>query len=230
MNAPSKKQLLVISDLHLLSERSIFTLNLQPLYNIISNKNILVLNGDIFDLKWSIIKKEKVSEYINAFFKKCSELADEVYFIYGNHESYTEQKILIENAVKNLDNVKTYEHYFIFNEHFFTHSDLEIGKKPARSFKPKMHYKNKTISKIYGFIIFLRIGNLVAKFFTANYCAPKLHSHNKSIIEQNNIKNVYFGHTHLPFNNYIYNEITFSNTGSAVKYMGFNPIIVEYEN
>jgi len=41
------------------------------------------------------------------------------------------------------------------------------------------------------------------------------------------VRDCYFGHTHLPFSNYRHGGVSFHNTGSAIRGMGFNPILFE---
>lgn len=47
--------------------------------------------------------------------------------------------------------------------------------------------------------------------------------------ELEGVSNCYFGHTHVPFSNHRHNVVTYFNTSSGIRGMGFNPQTFEID-
>lgn len=91
--------------------------------------------------------------------------------------------------------------------------------------------KGGFLNSIYDLVIMLRIHKLIRFVMTPNYCVKKIMS---SIRRYNfegleDVRHIYFGHTHNPFDGFLHEEVYFHNTGSAIKHLETNLLEVSYE-
>jgi len=47
--------------------------------------------------------------------------------------------------------------------------------------------------------------------------------------ELENVSKCYFGHSQMPFSSHLHDGVTYFNTGSGIRGMGFNPITFEVD-
>lgn len=229
-----KKHGIVISDLHLFTTKSIGHQKIvNRLKYHLKSKNFCVLNGDIFDFEWSKFKtinmaydkSVKFLDKICQHFSKCH-----FYFIAGNHDcddAFIRQ--LTKAKIKNLTICET---HLILKRKLFLHGDLVFKSDPnpfERPIHSTSHVRSKFMNMLYDLVLFLRIHKIIKRFFGPRFCARKItkaiNKNSKKFLKD--IDDIYFGHTHNSFNNYLFKKIRFHNSGSGVKYLDMNIIEVE---
>ena len=80
---------LVISDLHLFAGRSDGSILFEGIHSQLSSVDLLVLNGDTFDFRWSHFNSDEESiaaalQWLDDLREKFPDL--EIYYVLGNHD------------------------------------------------------------------------------------------------------------------------------------------------
>ena len=106
------KRGLVISDLHLFSSRSDGFSLMDKIWNDLRKLDVLVLNGDIFDFRWSQLTSEE--ETINEALKwlqKVVEISDDIqiHYIIGNHDCIVDFTKSIKEFSKNYPHLEIHD-------------------------------------------------------------------------------------------------------------------------
>ena len=228
-----QKKTLVISDLHIFSPASSYARHSEHIHQLIKESEVCILNGDIFDFKRSTIGS--VSETI----PHASRILDSMlsanlnckfHYILGNQE-YIEMFL---NTLKDLpaDRFQVHPDILRIEDKIFLHGDIATTQNislPITETRTRLllSERDELSAKLARIIVALRL-NLVAylthskeQIASRIYQYLALHYKNDLILA----KEIYFGHTHVPFNNFELNGIKFFNTGSTIKNMRFEPIV-----
>lgn len=223
----------VISDLHLCTSRTNGLVEAQ-IEDLARYSDFCILNGDIFDFKWSTNStiEEGVDGAISWIIKLCEKHPDcRFYYILGNHDCLLDFVLKLDSI--QCDNFSYHRTHLFLNDILFLHGDLPLNDDNPfyRLLVEEQKKKGGFLNLLYDTVINLRIHKVVHGMITPNYCVKKIISairkHNPEVL--NDIKHVYFGHTHTPFSNFLYKGIYFHNTGSAIKHLKTNPLEVSYE-
>ena len=112
---------LVVSDLHLLAKRSVGEALLGEIEPLLERCEVLVLNGDTFDFRWSTMENEAAS--IAAAIAWVEEWAfrfegREMHFIEGNHDCLGEFRERLDSLAESLPQVQVHEQYLCLGDEF----------------------------------------------------------------------------------------------------------------
>ncbi len=227
---------IVVSDLHLFTRRSGLTSLVQALPRDNNGLQYLVLNGDIFDFRWSTFRDNKTT-VMNAvtclkdLLKKNS--FHEVHYVVGNHDCHI-------NFISELDKVENGTPSFFVHRYFmkmqdrlFLHGDCcnrlithqqlmsqrqkweQDARRPDWQARAYALADSISLTKLFHTIYFPK--KVVAR--RALYYMKSLPG---SLPE--GIAQVYLGHSHIPFKNYPYQGYCFNNSGSGIRGMGYEPV------
>lgn len=226
---------IVLSDLHLFTKRA---KNITPEYiaDLCVEADYCILNGDIFDFKWSIYPTfNETAAQASLFLIRLCNLVPEctIYYVLGNHDCSPDFMSVLETI--GCDNFTWNATHVHIDRHLFIHGDLPMagGDVFVRTIKDayRIHGQAKSAHLMYQLVVSLRLHHIASMTMIPRLCARLLYNaieqSNPSLL--NNIDHVYFGHTHHAFKNYRYKGIYFHNTGSAVMHTDFNPIEVKHE-
>lgn len=230
---------IVISDLHLFARRSRGAARFDSLRSKLSSAEVLVLNGDIFDFRWSTLGKH--DETLPAAVKWLRDLAGDfpecqVHFIVGNHDCTTAFLEELSRLADDLPCFEWHEYLLRLGPALFFHGDCAhrpMDHQALRRFRRKWQGNwrcGPALSAAYLCADRLGITRRVHEWHfprhkTVERIAYYLDHASPDWREQT--RHCYFGHTHLPFSNYEYDGIQFHNTGSAIFNLDFNPITFE---
>lgn len=226
---------IVLSDLHLFTKRA-KTITPDYIAGLCGKADYCILNGDIFDFKWSIYPTfDETAAQAASFLRSLCRLVPEchIYYVLGNHDCSPDFMTILEAI--NCDNFTWNATHVHIDRHLFIHGDLPMTGDDVfnRTIKNAhlIHGQAKSAHMIYQLAVSLRLHRIASMTMIPRLCSSLVYN----AIEQSNpsllheIDHVYFGHTHHAFENYRYKGIYFHNTGSAVMHTDFNPIEVTHE-
>lgn len=230
---------IVVSDLHLFARRSRGPAQLDSIRTKLSEAEVLVLNGDTFDFRWSTVGNQ--AETLLAAIQWLRNLAGEfpncqIHFIVGNHDCVPSFRGELTRFASSSRRFQWHEHLLRLGSALFVHGDCahrRMNGDGLTRFRENWERDwrwNPTMAVAYECVDRLGITKRV----------HELHFPRQKTIERltfyldsshpgwrETTRDCYFGHTHLPFVNHEHNGIRFHNTGSAIHHQEFNPICFE---
>lgn len=222
----------VVSDLHIFAERSRIEEYDSIIISHAATSDFMVLDGDIFDFEWTMLASvESTVKHAVAWLESLVENhpACQFYYILGNHDSHPLFVRELQNIRK--PNFQWSENYFIIGDNLFIHGDVRNLDPQLRrkDIKHPVQPRGRFLSRTYEVVLKSGVHNLA--YFTHNrhVSVRVLYSKLKKsgLLDRHNIKHVYFGHTHFPFNDMRFRNITFHNTGTIVKGFKTNFIVLD---
>ena len=227
----------VFSDLHLFSRRSVAESYLDQIRQTASSADVLVLNGDIFDFRWSVLpsKEESVERAIQwmrefaASFPACR-----LHYILGNHDSLPQFREKLSALAIEKSNLTLYESHLKLGSHLFLHGDICDGGttlEELRSYRKKfseLRPKGKLWNDAYMLIFHLGLQKTVYFLHPRKKLAEKIRTYLDSTDQRilENVTDIYFGHTHAAFERFQHDGLCYHNTGCALRGLAFR--IVEF--
>jgi len=226
----------VVSDLHLLAQRSVAAEHVEAMHAAAAAADFFVLNGDIFDFRWSALPTvaESVAaaaEWLRAFVARHRECR----FIYvlGNHDgvqAWAERVAVLAGEIPNLE---CHASHVRINGALFLHGDLALDNHRltslARTIPPAEPIKSAGWKLAYRLLVATRAHRCLVAIRGKSRCARRLfralNGNGKHALA--GVTNIYFGHSHVPFSGYAHEGITFHNTGSAIRGLWFNMLRVQ---
>jgi UDP-2,3-diacylglucosamine pyrophosphatase LpxH len=227
---------LVVSDLHLFARRSHGADCIKALRPELASARVLVLNGDIFDFRWSTLEDvdttalaavDWLRELLNSF-PQC-----EVHYVIGNHDCLRRFRERIAALARAESRLRCHEHGVRFGTLLFLHGDCAHRKMDPGGLRryrscwddDRQHGGLKTRA----YLVADRLG--ITRFtherwFPRQQTVERIaHYLDRACPDwRGAIRDCYFGHTHLPFSEHHHDGVTFHNTGSAIRGLDFNPM------
>ncbi len=225
----------VISDLHMFTERSVAPIYQDAIYKAASEADFFVLNGDVFDFRWTTLTSAEHTAHIAIeWLEKLAQSSPNCRFFYimGNHDGLEFFAGHLSAAADKIENFEWHPSHLRIGSSLFLHGDLPLGIGRPDAFErpllPIERKKGKIANFLYHLLIESRIHRFTAHFHSAKRCAKRLH---RAIIEDTTgltegVTDVYFGHIHHSFTDFKYNGFTFHNTGSAIRHLECNLLAV----
>ncbi|MFT6238355.1 MAG: UDP-2,3-diacylglucosamine hydrolase [Akkermansiaceae bacterium] len=231
---------LVISDLHLFSERSRGDDLVQNLHPKLQKSQLLVLNGDTFDFRWSTLPDEPTTlqaatTWLTKLLSNHPHL--EVHYVLGNHDCLTSFRAILEKFSTQNPHFHLHEFHCRLGTNLFLHGDCtNRGMTPEKLLRYRQSWstdspKGPLSKKLYRLVDASGLGLLFHKlYFKRDSTITRLQSHLTATSTIEGITTCHFGHTHLPFANHLKNGIAYHNTGSGIRGMGFLPQTFQASN
>lgn len=215
-----------VSDLHLLTNRSSADRMMPRLHEAAAEAGLFVLNGDIFDFRWS--KYRRLTPSIQFVERWISELvvrhpACQFVFVMGNHDSMPPYGELLTRLSQQYDNLAWEPYYLKLGSKVFLHGDVRESpsaetlavyrtrwhKPPHRRHFPHLAYYVFNWSRLPRLLQALvptrRLTSAVVKYLKVEL-GPDFET----------ISDVYCGHTHRPVTDYRWDGLRFHNTGATI--------------
>jgi|688.fasta_scaffold14429_2 UDP-2,3-diacylglucosamine hydrolase len=227
---------LFISDLHLLSRRSVGQLHWEQLLPELQKSDLLILGGDIFDFRWSthgdlLLSVQAAKEWLQTATEVNRHLR--IVYLLGNHDCLPAMKTILQLLAAELPNFCWTEQYLSLDDCVFLHGDvLDAGLDPTAlssyrsNFADKHRERGDLAHRMYDLVVATRMHGIPPKIFHRPARVTKRLSEYLSALElsaEQGIHNVYFGHTHQPLLGLSNNEQYFFNPGSGIRHLPFNP-------
>lgn len=230
------KRGLVISDLHLFSPRSDGARLMSELMDGVTHADVLVLNGDVFDFRWSELPNQSAT--ISAAIDWLIELlenfqGESIHYVLGNHDCLSAFTSKLEELAQANPNFSCHEHRLILNRTLFLHGDCANRKMDGEMLKRyrrewSSHDQRGKLGK--ALYQLADITGLSRRFHEQHFpeatTVARVAHHLDHVLPswREEFDDVFFGHTHRPFKRHSHEGVLFHNTGSGIRGMGFNPL------
>ena len=187
--------------------------------------DFFVLNGDIFDFRWSVLPG--VEATIDAAVNWLGDFAAAhpdctVYYVLGNHDSFAGLARRVTELAADMENFEWRPAYLRIGGVLFTHGDLfrRNGRNP---FERRMPDSALRITPLIGWVYHVIHSIQATRLFHATRPPRRCARHiTKSLTGApkemtDGITDVYCGHTHVAVSDFAYEGMTFHNTGSGIR-------------
>jgi UDP-2,3-diacylglucosamine hydrolase len=215
-----------VSDLHLFTHWSTAGREMPAIVAAAKRADFLVLNGDIFDFRWSTLPT--LQRTVSAAVGWLDELAAEcprcrLVYVMGNHDRMAAMMGPLTRLSARRENLLWHTSHLQIHGALFLHGDLALKADRASPFQRTLRQKQwkpgRAARMIYRSLTAARVHCLAKGFNPPRRCAKRIL---QSLTEhgsetQRNVRDVYFGHTHRPFRDFEYEGVRFHNTGAAVR-------------
>jgi UDP-2,3-diacylglucosamine hydrolase len=226
-DGPRKRVGHVVSDLHLLTRRSTAAKYLPVISRAVHHSEVFVLNGDIFDFKWSTHRGAVAS--VDAATGWLRRLADSAHacqfaFVVGNHDCKLPFLEALDDLAGDVPNFRWEPHYLRIGDKLFLHGDVVNGFVTPSSLAAvrrrwdRVRPRGPFLHAVYSAVTKTRIYSVLPHLLPKRRCARRLVAYLRLVLgeEFGQLRDVYFGHTHRAFTGYRFDGIRFHNTGAAV--------------
>ncbi|MCC6796562.1 MAG: metallophosphoesterase [Candidatus Hydrogenedentes bacterium] len=233
----------VISDLHMFSKRSESRAHEPAIFEYAAKADFFILNGDTFDFRWTTLPTIDQTVYeaiawlrnLAERFPKCH-----FHFILGNHDNNQAFIAALSKLVAKTENLSWHPYYLRLGDSVFLHGD--VSDKPmmgaAGLEKHREEWlldtpKHAIFHSIYDMVVHVGLHRMaVAAKYPKKRVVRRVLEYldDVGLTKDNDIKHVYFGHTHGAMQNFEYGGLLFHNAGSPMKGLEFNILKVEIED
>ena len=225
----------VISDLHLLTNRSMATQHMETIRQAANNSAVVVLNGDIFDFKWSIHPSLTMS--IEQASRWLRDLADghtdcRWIVLLGNHDDHIEYQTALDQLAFTCPNLAWHDQLVTIGTKVFLHGDVcHAGGSNRHLETYRAKYRVAPIQTqwqhgLYKAVSRLGVQQVASRLTSKRKAAKRLdqYLHQEMGSEFKRYTDVYFGHVHQPFLDYEYHGRKYHNSGAALIGAKLKPI------
>lgn len=230
---------LVVSDLHLLAARSEGKQLLGEWEETVCGAEVLVLNGDTFDFRWSELGCEDRSvaeaiRWLEALLERFR--GRELHYILGNHDCHEGFRTRLEELVRARPGLHCHALHLRLGRALFLHGDCANRRmtggalQRSREAWSRDRPRGRAQGAIYHAADSLGVTGLFHRcYFPANRTSARVAHYLDDALPgwRGEIDDCYFGHTHVPFRDHLHEGVRFHNTGSGIRGMGFQPLSFE---
>ncbi len=224
-----------VSDLHLLSPRSVAHALQGSIDAACDDCGLIVLGGDIFDFRWANVgghgyTLSAAQSWLESLIE--SNPSADVVYVLGNHDSHPDMQALLSQLSTTYSNFQWSAETWRRGDCLFCHGDILDAGSQARlaGYRRKFHHvqpASRAAHGIYDAAVAMRLHRTIPKLFhrPRSTCTRLLELLDfASHPEWHDIRRVFFGHTHVPIYELPLGQIEFYNPGAALKHMNFAPI------
>lgn len=220
----------VVSDLHIFARRSRFEQMRETIESAFAGAEVIVLNGDTFDFRWTQRPtiQETVVEAISMLRQwTAQDRRRQIHLVLGNHDhlrEFIEQASLLDQAASNF---YLHPYHVLLGDNFFLHGDVvDCNGDPAALARQRARClfdrrKHDSLHYLYDAAIRLGLQKIATLKHPTRSSAAKISAYIERIGLGDEIRNVYFGHTHIAVSNHSHDGFVFHNTGSLIKGLPF---------
>jgi len=226
---------LVISDLHLVTNRTRGEAWLEDIYRRMADAQVVVLNGDTFDFEWTTEPTieagvDRAMEWLQGLVDRFPDKS--FHFIFGNHDYHVAFNDRLYAWAQTVPRFHVHEIALRLGPNLFLHGDCanymmtpkHLDAVRARTKRMRRH--SAFLASILYFLDWIGWVKLlhVVMFPRQATCARLLHFLQR--LDEgmlNGVTDIYFGHTHIPFASFEHAGYRFHNTGCGLLRMEFQP-------
>lgn len=220
----------VISDLHLLTNRTTVQEHWSSIMEAADQADLFVFNGDIFDFKWSQHGGFRQSVRIaEAWIRTLVSAHRDTQFVFllGNHDCIDPYKTALDSIQKGIRNFEWHENWYRVGQKLFLHGDVCHAGGTARALRAYRNRWSRVIrTSALSHAAYWAVGqsgipNVAPRFLRRKACARQILSYLTDELgpDLSGVEDVYFGHVHTAFRDFKVDGVTFHNTGAAIKGM-----------
>lgn len=229
----------VISDLHIFAKRSLADDHLDAMRAAASQADFFVLNGDIFDFRWTTLDTaeetaEAALDWLESFAQRHPRC--QIFYVLGNHDSWELFTSHLDELAEDQPNFQWFPSHVRIGSALFLHGDLPLGMKRRRPFHRHLPTRNRERGNVlhacYDAIVYTGLHRLPGRWYWRRRCAKRflraLKRDRNGLADD--LTDIYFGHTHNVFCDYSFGGLVFHNTGSAIQGLESNLLRVRTRN
>jgi predicted phosphodiesterase len=230
---PANDKGYVVSDLHIFGCASLWKRYEADFYRAVDKHSIIVFNGDTFDFKRSkFSSSSETSTHAISWLKDLckSHPSKKFYYLLGNHDSQREFTTALTQAASTISNLSVEIDTLRIGASIFLHGDaidLPIGATDLKLVRESYYSCEPNFSSCAFAEVVMRLRiNLLeylkhSKKSLATKLLEYLNNTRPDLLE--GAKDIFFGHTHVPFSDFEHQGRLFHNTGSLIRGLGWNP-------
>ena len=218
----------VVSDLHLFTHRTVAHKQIDAIREAAAGRDFLVLNGDIFDFRWSTYSTRKATAVAAVnLLRRLVEGTNgcRILYVLGNHDRFAPLAARLSDLATEQTTFGWYASYVRIGTCLFLHGDLVFDRACTDPFgndlDPIHRHRGTMMNVGYRAIVTTRVHRIMHPFYPPRRCARRilgcLHRSHPSLSE--GLTDVYFGHTHRTFTDFQCGGVAFHNTGSSVRHI-----------
>lgn len=223
----------VVSDLHLFCRRSRAPRHLDAMHTAIGDSDLCVLNGDIFDFRWTTLDtiEDTVREAIHWLEGVLGRHPHtQFHFVLGNHDNVKLFLEAIEPFAGHTPNFFLHPHHLRLGNALFLHGDVANRQMTGSGlvrYRAGWHdgtKKGRLVNRSYDAAFALRIHKLVHWLaFPPRLVAKRLLYYMEDVGHgpDAGVEAVFFGHTHLVLSGYEHGGVRFYNCGAPMPGLTF---------
>lgn len=215
-----------VSDLHLFSHHSRPKRYLQTIQDTAAGASVFVLNGDIFDFKWSehgVFSRSVTAavRFLTDLLESCPDCRFRI--ILGNHDAVPPYMEALEELSRQHENLYWHEFACRVGDRIFLHGDVihaGSSNEALRRFRAKLQrpanghaFQRFAHSAMHRSHVSWAVLRMVPKRMLAARILAYLE--NENWLNGHEVRHVYFGHTHGDFEDFRYRGYLFHNCGSG---------------
>jgi len=195
---------------------------------VAADADFLVLNGDIFDFRWSTLADADETAHV-----AIDWLASLVFgvngcrvvYVMGNHDRFGFFAEHLQGLAEQTESFHWHASHARIGACLFLHGDLVFDRSCADpfgdDFLPAEAQRGRTMNLGYRALVATRAHRFAHPFFSPRRCARRilgsLHRSHRPLLE--GLTDVYFGHSHRPFSNFNFGGVLFHNTGATIRHL-----------
>lgn len=222
---------LFLSDLHLFSRRSVGQSHWERHRASISSARVVVLGGDIFDLRWSQLGT--LRNTLNAaeqWLENAIRLNPSASWIYllGNHDCHPAVQEMLTALAERHPGFVWSPSVWQVGSNLFLHGDILDARRHRgglagyRSMFHEEDPRGPVGNLLYSAVISTRIHGMVPRVRhtrrrTCQQLLTWLNQEQGSGMDS--VRRIYFGHTHVPISGFHFGGYEFFNAGSGIRHL-----------
>ena len=230
-----------VSDLHMFSRRSIYHEHEEAIITRAQEARVFVLGGDIVDFSWTTLPT--VAATIDASIDWLAKLVAsnrncQFHYLLGNHDCHADFVDQLGELTEENENLHWEPYFLRLGSAVMLHGDAvhlkdrtNVALAMARS--QKLHNKQPAYRHgIYQLAIRSKLHAVVGKLANPRrMIAGRIWDYlaNEQVDLDHAVRNIYFGHTHVPMNDYAFRGVNFHNGGATIAGLKFNMLPMQLD-
>jgi len=228
-----------VSDLHLFANRSRADDHLHGIQRAADDADLCILGGDIFDFRWSTLPSTDATvDAAVCWLRDLCRFAPqtEVQFLLGNHDYHVRLIDRLPELSRDVANFEWHRFYIRAGDTVFLHGDVADRKMTSEMLERRRErwathrQKGRYHSRAYDLVVKSRMHLLVPRaVYPRRLVARRIVSYLDHIGHgrDKGVRQVCFGHTHRPLQEYRYRGLLFHNGGAPIGTGRFQILQVE---
>ena len=227
---------IVLSDIHMFSSRSAIATLDAEIDVALARADIAILNGDIFDFFSSTLDSREltIERALDWLRDKLSRFAQcRFYFVLGNHDCVPLFVNQLHSLAASFSNLQIEPDFVILGDRLFIHGDIVHASGDLQRYRERFAGRGRKsvwADMLYNLAVWSGLSKLHAESIPRAKSAARIidYLRTKAPEKLATVKHIYFGHTHAPFTDFVYEKWLFHNTGAMLR--GLNYRILEFES
>lgn len=229
-----------LSDLHLLSPRSMAPRWMHSIDSACHTSELIVLGGDIFDFRWATLGGHDATlaaarQWLSGLLER--HCGSRVVYILGNHDSHPDMQELLDELARASGRLEWTADCYRLGDCIFCHGDiLDAGSQAQLPLYRRRFQHERQASRAahnaYEAAVAMRLHRaLPTLLHRPRATCMRLMELLKlpSQPEHAGVQRVFFGHTHVPIYELPLGQFHFYNPGAALRHLNFAPISFEID-